>query len=72
MDQRVSYVLGAALVSLLLLPLAPSEFRIVCEITSAVYVLLALATALDRWSRRRELGDHQRAVHQHTDESSTP
>lgn len=68
MDQRVSFFLGAAIVSLLLLPLSTPEFRVVCEITAGVYVLLALATALDRWSRRRELEDHQRTVNQRTDE----
>ena len=54
MDRRITFFLIAAIVSLLLLPLSPPEFRIVCEITAAVYVVLALAVALDQWSRRRD------------------
>ena len=59
MDQRVSFFLGAAVLSLLLLPLAPPQFRIVCEVTAGVYVVLALLTALDRLSRQRELAEHE-------------
>ena len=54
MDRRISFFLVAAVICLLLLPLSPPEFRIVCEITAAVYVVLALAVALDQWSRRRD------------------
>jgi hypothetical protein len=67
-DQRVSFFLGAAVLSLLLLPLAPPEFRIVCEVTAGVYVVLALLTALDRRSRQRELAEYEHAENQRADD----
>src|SRR5947208_3655606 len=63
MDRRVTFFLVAALVCGLLVPLAPGEFRIVCEVTAGAYVLLAGATALDQWSRHRELREIDRAGH---------
>ena len=57
MDRRITFFLVAAVVCLALIPLAPGEFNVVCEVTAGAYVLLALATALDQWSRRRDLRD---------------
>ena len=54
MDRRIWFFLGAALVCLLLVPVATDKFRAVCLITAAAYVVLAGATALDQWSRRRD------------------
>ena len=68
MDQRVSFFLGAAVLSLLLLPLSPPQFRIVCEVTAGVYVVLALLTALDRFSRQRELAEHEQVENQRADD----
>ena len=60
MDRRITFFLVAAVVCLLLLPLSPPEFRIVCEVTAGAYVVLAGLTALDQWSRRRDLEDSDR------------
>ena len=56
-DRRVAFFLIAAVVCLLLTPLAPSEFVSLCLIVAATYVLLAALTALDRWSRNRSAED---------------
>ena len=52
-DYRVVFFLVAAVVCAVLAPVAPGEFADVCLITAGVYVLLAAASALDRWSRAR-------------------
>jgi hypothetical protein len=52
-DYRVVFFLVAAVICALLAPVAPGEFVNVCLITAGVYVLLAAASALDRWSRSR-------------------
>jgi hypothetical protein len=67
-NRRVGFFLSAAVVALLLLPVSPPEFRIVCELVAGVYVVLALAMALDRRSRRLDLADHQRANDQRADD----
>ena len=71
MDRRVSFFLGAAILSLILVPVSPPEFRIVCEVTAGVYAVLALATALDRRSRRLDLIDHARTVNERSDNQRT-
>lgn len=52
-DRRVTFFLGAALLCLLVTPLAPSQFRWVAELTAAAYVVLAVLVTLDTFSRRR-------------------
>ena len=54
MDRRVIFFLVAAVICAVLVPLAESKFRWVPIVTSAAYVLLAGAVALDQWSKRRE------------------
>ena len=51
-DRRVTFFLAAAIVCFALAPFA-DEFWYVAAVTGAVYVLLALASALDSRSRRR-------------------
>jgi hypothetical protein len=51
-DRRVTFFLAAAIVCFALAPLA-DEFWYVAFFTGVVYVLLALASALDSRSRRR-------------------
>jgi hypothetical protein len=50
-DRRVIFFLVAAIVCARLALVAPGEFVGVCLVTAGVYVLLAAASALDRWSR---------------------
>jgi hypothetical protein len=37
-----------------LLPVAEAQFRWVCVTTGVTYIVLALASALDAWSRARQ------------------
>jgi hypothetical protein len=43
----------AALVCVALVPLSDAGFRWVAWVTAAVYVVLAVLSALDHWSRSR-------------------
>jgi predicted small integral membrane protein len=54
MDRRALFFLGAALVCLVLVPLTPADLRWFALVLSAVYLLLAVASALDNRSRRRQ------------------
>ena len=51
MDKRVLFFVGAAAVSVVLVPVAPDKFRNVCWVVAIAYVVLAIASALDSWSR---------------------
>lgn len=44
---------GAAAVCVLLLGVSPSDFRWLCWLVACVYLVLALASGLDSWSRNR-------------------
>jgi len=52
MDRRAVFFLVAALVCALLIPATDDEFRWVPIATSIVYVVLAVASFLDAWSRK--------------------
>ena len=52
-DRRVWFFLAAALACALLIPVSPSEFRWVAEVTALVYLVLAVLVVLDTLSRRR-------------------
>ena len=52
MDRRATFFLGAAIVCALLIPVTEGEFRWVPIVTSIIYVLLAIASFLDAWSRK--------------------
>jgi hypothetical protein len=52
-DRRVAFFLFAAIACFVLVPVADTELRWVPVGTGAVYVLLALAAALDSRSRSR-------------------
>jgi membrane protein implicated in regulation of membrane protease activity len=52
-DRRVAFFLAAAAVALALAPVAPGEFVDLCIGVSVTYVVLAILSALDRYSRRR-------------------
>ena len=52
-DRRVAFFLVAAIICVLLALVAPGEFRGVCLAVGGIYVVLAVATALDRRSRER-------------------
>ena len=54
-DRRVAFFLGAAVLCFLLVPVADEHWWVAAG-TGAVYVLLALACALDRRSRDRDVG----------------
>jgi hypothetical protein len=54
-DRRTVFFFLAAIVSVLMVPVAPADFRNVCWIVAAVYVVLSAAMALDTWSRNRKL-----------------
>jgi hypothetical protein len=51
MDRRALFFLGAAVVCLVLVPVADAGHRWVAVTTGAVYVVLAVLSALDHWSR---------------------
>ena len=57
MDRRVSFFLIASVTCAVLTFAAPADLRQVPIVVAAVYLVLALLTALERWSelrRRRE------------------
>jgi len=51
MDRRVLFFVGAAAACVLLVPVAPDEFRKVCWIVAIVYLVMAAASGLDSYSR---------------------
>jgi hypothetical protein len=51
MDRRALFFAGAALVCFVLVPVADAGHRWVAGVTGAVYVLLAVLSALDHHSR---------------------
>ena len=51
-DRRVLFFATAAVVCALLVLVAPPEFRWVCWVMAAVYVVLAVASLFDGLSRR--------------------
>jgi hypothetical protein len=53
-DRRVGFFLGAAVLCFLLVPVA-DDYWWVAAVTGVVYVVLALACALDRRSRDRDV-----------------
>jgi hypothetical protein len=53
MDRRALFFLGAGLVCFLLSGVALPEHRPITETVGAVYVVLAILSALDRYSRGR-------------------
>ncbi|MEY2571446.1 MAG: hypothetical protein QOE63_1796 [Acidimicrobiaceae bacterium] len=53
-DRRVPFFLGAAVLCFLLVPVADTYWWVAAA-TGAVYVLTALACALDRRSRSRDV-----------------
>jgi hypothetical protein len=52
MDRRALFFTGAALVCFLLVPVADAKHRWVAVATGVVYLVLAVLSALDHWSRR--------------------
>ena len=59
MNRRVTFFAGAAVLCILLIPVAPADLRWVPEAVAAVYVVLAGLTGLEDWlenrrERRRE------------------
>jgi hypothetical protein len=58
MDRRALFFLAAAALCALMIPLADQSQRWVPIIVSIVYVLLALASALDAYSRHHPRGPH--------------
>ena len=52
-DRRALVFVIFAVVCFALIPLAEAKHRWVPEVTGIVYVVLALASALDAWSRSR-------------------
>ena len=53
MDRRVLFFVAAAAACVLLVPLAPTQFRWVCWSVAVVYLLLAAGSGLDTRTRRR-------------------
>ena len=55
MDRRVTFFAGAAVLCVLLIPVAPADLRWVPEVVAAVYFVLAALTGLeDGLENRRE------------------
>jgi hypothetical protein len=52
-DRRAVFFVLSAVVCVALVPLAEPQHRWVPEVTAIVYVVLAVASALDAWSRSR-------------------
>ena len=52
-DRRAIFFTIAAVVCALLIPVIEPEHRWVTELTAITYVVLAIASALDAWSRGR-------------------
>jgi hypothetical protein len=53
-DRRALFFLGASVVCFVLTPLAEPAQRWVPLVFGCTYVVLAVASALDHWSRTRE------------------
>ena len=58
MDRRAVFFLGAAVLSVVLIPFTPAGFGYVGAILGTAYVVLALLSALDH--RSRHGGDRRR------------
>ena len=58
MDRRAVFFLGAAVISVVLIPFTPAGFGYVGAILATVYVVLALLSVLDH--RSRHGGDRRR------------
>ena len=52
-DRRAVFLLGAALLSLLLVPLSPDDLQFVGVVLAAWCTVLAIGSWLDKWSRDR-------------------
>jgi hypothetical protein len=52
-DRRAVFFLGAAVVCFALTTVVLDEFRRLTVVLASVYLVLALLSALDHWSRRR-------------------
>lgn len=52
-DRRALFFALSAIVCFALIPLAEPKHRWVPEVTAIVYIVLAIASALDAWSRSR-------------------
>ena len=57
MDRRARFFLVAAVICLVLVPVADQKFRWVPMVTAAAYILLAAAVILESLSKRRNQGD---------------
>jgi hypothetical protein len=53
MDRRAIFFLCAALAAFVLVPVAGADFAWVAVTVGVTYVVLAIASALDAWSRSR-------------------
>jgi hypothetical protein len=53
MDRRAAFFLVAAVACFLMVPVGVEKFQEVAFVTGIVYVVLALLSLLDRWSRSR-------------------
>jgi len=52
MDRRAVFFIGAAIACALLIPVTDNDYRWVPVATAIVYIVLALASFLDAWSRK--------------------
>jgi hypothetical protein len=52
MDRRALFFMGVALLCLVLTPIAQEEYREISLAVAGLYLLLAIASALDHRSRR--------------------
>ena len=52
-DRRAVFLLGAALLSLLLVPVSPDHLKYVGVVLAAWCAVLAVGSWLDKWSRDR-------------------
>lgn len=52
-DRRAVFFLISAVACFLLVPIAFEEHRWVAELTGCTYIVLAIASALDAWSKSR-------------------
>ena len=55
-DRRITFFLAAAVVSALMMPLAPGGLRWVPVATAVTYVVLAILVALESLSSRKNRG----------------
>ena len=63
-DRRVAFFAIAGFLCVLLVPVAPPDFRTVCWVVAGVYFVLSAAWALDAFSRRRHARANGRASEQ--------